>query len=51
MWTLNKSKKMAFGVLTPPGEWSWQILGSKKMSTFLRKNWVPEWCKSKKIMC
>ena len=28
---------LAFGVLTIPGEWSWRILGSKAMSTFLRK--------------
>ena len=41
---------MIFRVLTPPENGAGEFSG-RKMSTFPRKNWVPEWCKSKKIMC
>jgi len=50
MWTLTQRKKNGLYGAYPPGEWSWRISGSKKQSTFPRKNWVPEWCNFKKIM-
>jgi hypothetical protein len=44
---LNTAKKIWPDIAYPPGEWSWRIFGSKKVSTFSRKSWVSERCKLK----